>query len=262
MGSSPVLEASGLRVGYRSKRTETTTLAEVDVQVFPGDLIALVGSNGAGKSTLLRSLTGGQAPLDGKVSLFGTDMRTCDRRVRAQHIALVLSERLEAPGLSVREVIALGRHPHTGWAGLHTEADERAITEAIAATAVEAFLDLRVADLSDGERQRVAIARAVAQEPDLLVLDEPTAFLDPRARVRIVSLLRRLTAEKRFAAVVATHDLELVVPYATQVWVAGDTRLHVGSPTDASTAQALLHELGARVELLRGRAHVTYEVEE
>jgi iron complex transport system ATP-binding protein len=162
-------------------------------------------------------------------------------------------------GLSVRETVALGRHPYSGWSGRLDDRDERIIDDALEAAAASPLASRRVAELSDGERQRVAIARAIAQEPDVLILDEPTAFLDPRARLNVMSLLRRLTAAKRFAAVVATHDLELVLPHATQVWVAGQATLVTGALTDDHVCAALRTELGADVTTVDGRPHITYE---
>lgn len=259
---TPVLEALGLRVGYRDGRRDRVTLDGVSLHVAKGDLVALVGANGAGKSTLLRSLTAVQPLLAGTVRLDGVELARLDRRARARRIALVLSERLDAPGLTVREVLALGRHPHTSWTGTLDEEDRAAIADAAQATGVERHLDRRVAELSDGERQRVAIARAVAQQPDVLVLDEPTAFLDPRGRLRVVRLVRRLCDEGRFAAIVATHDLELVLPRSTSVWVAGGGLVVSGELSDRAVTEALRSELGARVLSVDGRTHVAYEADD
>lgn len=257
-----VLEAVDLRVGYRDGRRERTTLSGVELGIRRGELAALVGANGAGKSTLLRSITAVQPVLEGTVRLGGDDLTRLDRRARARRIALVLAERIDAPGLTVREVLALGRHPHTSWTGTLDDEDRAVLADAARATGVEPYLDRRVAELSDGERQRVAIARAVAQQPDVLVLDEPTAFLDPRGRMRVVSLVRRLCDEGRFAAIVATHDLDLVLPRASRVWVAGGGVLVTGSLGDRPVSEALRRELGARVLLVDGRAHISYDVED
>ena len=121
------------------------------------------------------------------------------------------------------------------------------------------FADRPIGQLSDGERQRVAIARAVAQQPDVLVLDEPTAFLDPRARQSILTLLESLTDGHRFAAIIATHDLELVLPRATDVWIAGERRIASGTLHDDNVLRAPTKELGAGVTRVNGRTHITYE---
>ena len=257
--ASPLLATSNLAVGYRHRRRTTTTLSDVNLNVRHGDLVALIGGNGAGKSTLLRSLTGVQAPLSGTVSLLGRDITQIDRRQRARHVALVLADRLEAVNLTVEELVSLGRHPYSGMSGQLDDDDRAVVSDAMAATGVTRFADRPIGQLSDGERQRVAIARAVAQQPDVLVLDEPTAFLDPRARQSILALLESLTDGHRFAAIIATHDLELVLPRATDVWIAGEGRIASGTLCDDNVQCALTMQLGAGVTRVDGRTHITYE---
>lgn len=256
---TPILSSNRLSVGYRNRKRITVTLRNIEVQVHTGELIAMVGSNGAGKSTLLRSLTGIQPPIEGNSLLFGDPIVRVNRRQRAQHIALVLADRLEVANLTVRETVALGRHPHTNWGGTLDPKDETVITNAMNVTDVQRFADRPVAELSDGERQRVAIARAVAQQPDVMVLDEPTAFLDPRARVRTISLLRSLTRNGDFAAIVASHDLELVLPRADQIWVVGDGTLTTGTLHEPAVQTALSTQLGAQIVTIGDRTHVIYE---
>lgn len=258
--SAPLLGITDLAAGYRTRKLTTVTLAGVTLEVGCGDLIALVGPNGAGKSTLLRTITGLHAPLDGRTELVGRNVASMNRRDRARHIALVLSERIEANGLMVRDVIDLGRHPYTPMSGTFAETDDEAVLEAIEATGVGPLLDRRVTELSDGERQRVSIARAVAQQPALLVLDEPTAYLDPRARVSVIRLLRDLIQAGRFAAIVSTHDLELVVPHCTAVWVAAAGTVVAGAPTDPIVRAAAMQHLGARFVDRDATTHVEYEV--
>ena len=254
--SEVLIEAADVSVGYHLRRTTTVALSQVSFMLHRGEVAALVGSNGAGKSTLLRSITGMQPILSGTVRIGGLKLDTMPRRDRAQRIAVVLSDRLEPPGLRVEEVVALGRHPHHGWRTQHTERDDEVITAAIASAGIDHLIGRRCAELSDGERQRVAIARAIAQEPEVLVLDEPTAFLDPKGKARMMSLVRRLTAGGTFAAIIASHDLGLVLPHANQVWVAGQHLLTVGSLEDAAVARALVDELGAAVVESNGERHI------
>ncbi len=258
---TPILSSDRLSVGYRNRKRTTVTLRNIEVQIHAGELIAMVGSNGAGKSTLLRSLTGIQPPIEGQALLFGDSIVRVNRRQRAQHIALVLADRLEVANLTVRETVALGRHPHTNWGGTLDPNDETIIANAMNVTDVQRFAHRPVAELSDGERQRVAIARAVAQQPDVMVLDEPTAFLDPRARVRTMSLLRSLTRHGDFAAIVASHDLELVLPRADQIWVVGDGTLTTGTLEEPAVQTALSAQLGAQIVTIGDRTHVIYEQE-
>ena len=256
---TPILSSNRLSVGYRNRKRITVTLRNIEVQFHSGELIAMVGSNGAGKSTLLRSLTGIQPPTEGNSLLFGDPIVRVNRRQRAQHIALVLADRLEVANLTVRETVALGRHPHTNWGGVLDPKDETVIANAMTVTDVQRFADRPVAELSDGERQRVAIARAVAQQPDVMVLDEPTAFLDPRARVRTISLLRSLSRNGDYAAIVASHDLELVLPRADQIWVVGDGTLITGTLHEPAVQTALSTQLGAQIVTIGDRTHVIYE---
>jgi iron complex transport system ATP-binding protein len=244
---TPLIEADELRVGYRLRRGTTVALSDVSFALRRGEMAALVGSNGAGKSTLLRSITGMQPILGGAVRLGGIALDEMPRRERAKHIAVVLSDRLDPPGLRVEEVVALGRHPHHGWRVDQNDHDDGVVSSAIASAGVEHLIGRRCAELSDGERQRVAIARALAQEPEVLVLDEPTAFLDPKGKARIMSLIRRLTAGGTFAAIIASHDLDLVVPHAHQIWVAGQRTLTVGPLSDPDVRSQLAVELGATV---------------
>lgn len=251
-----LLDADDVSVGYRLRRTTTVALSHVSFVLRRGEVAALVGSNGAGKSTLLRSITGMQPMLGGTVRIGGLPLDAMARRDRAQRIAVVLSDRLEPPGLRVEEVVALGRHPHHGWRIDHSEHDDEVITAAIASAGIDHLIGRRCAELSDGERQRVAIARALAQEPEVLVLDEPTAFLDPKGKARMMSLVRRLTAGGTFAAIIASHDLDLVLPHADQIWVAGQHTLTVGPLGDAAVRRALADELGAAVVETNGERHI------
>lgn len=251
-----LLEADDVSVGYRLRRTTTVTLSHVSFELRRGEVAALVGSNGAGKSTLLRSLTGMQPLLGGTVHIGGLRLDAMPRRDRAQRIAVVLSDRLEPPGLRVEEVVALGRHPHHGWRTPHSEHDDEIITAAVSSAGIGHLIGRRCGELSDGERQRVAIARALAQEPEILVLDEPTAFLDPKGKARMMSLVRRLTAGGTFAAIIASHDLDLVLPHANQVWVAGQHTLTVGTLEDAGVRDALADELGATVVESNAERHI------
>lgn len=245
--ASPLLSMERLCVGYRTRRTTRTALADINLRVDRGEVIALVGCNGAGKSTLLRTILGMQPALSGRVLLDGIDVAGIARRERARRIAVVLSDRLNPPTLRVEEVVALGRHPHTGWGANLSADDEAIVANAIGATSIDHLVGRRCGELSDGECQRVAIARALAQQPELLVVDEPTAFLDPKAKSRVMGLLRELTDAGSFAVVIASHDLDLVVPSAHQVWIAGDQTVVAGHVRDPDVRSALRSQLDAVV---------------
>jgi iron complex transport system ATP-binding protein len=252
-----VLATDDLSVGYRSRRTSKTTLRSVSVTLGRGQIAALVGANGAGKSTLLRTITGMQRPLAGSIRIGGSDVAETSRRDLARQVAVVLSDRLDPPGLRVEEVVALGRHPHRGWGDPTNDNDDRVVADAIASADIGHLVGRRCGELSDGERQRVAIARALAQEPQLLVLDEPTAFLDPKAKSRMMALVRRLVADGAFATVIASHDLDLVLPAASVVWVAGEGRVTAGSLDDAGVRRALADELDVGLVSADGQVRVS-----
>jgi iron complex transport system ATP-binding protein len=206
-------------VGYRRRRTSTTVLAGLDLRAEPGELTALLGPNGAGKSTLLRTVAGLQPPLAGSVRLAGADLAAMSPAARARAVAVVLTERVSPGLLTAHELTALGRYPHTGARGVLRAADEAAVATALASVGAGHLATRPVAELSDGERQRVLIARALAQQPQLLLLDEPTAFLDAPSRVGVTGLLRRLAREHGIVVVASTHDVEIALRVADQVWL-------------------------------------------
>lgn len=243
------VEARDLAVGYRRH----PVLTGVDLRVAGGELVCLLGANGSGKSTLLRTLVGVQAPLAGEVRIGGEPLARMSRDERARRVAVVLTEPLEAGLLTARDVVALGRYPHTDWTGRLRPADDAAVDRALRATGTWGFADRRVTELSDGERQRVMIARALAQEPELVVLDEPTAFLDVTGRVEVTLLLRELAADRGIAVLASTHDLHLALRTADRLLlvdrggrlVGGTGEELLGSGVLAATFDRLDVALGA-----------------
>jgi iron complex transport system ATP-binding protein len=227
-GPGTVLTTDGLSAGYGTRRRSCPVVRIEAAAVRPGEVVAVLGANGTGKSTLLRSLSGLAAPLRGSVRLGGEPIDAMDRSERARLVAIVTSERPDPGMLRVEEVVALGRHPHTGRGGRLDENDVAAVRRAIEQTAATHLLGRRVAQLSDGERQRVMIARALAQGPRLLVLDEPTAFLDLRGRLMVHDLVARLAAEERLAVLLATHDVEHALEIAHTVWLVEGGTVRIG----------------------------------
>ena len=237
---SGVLAARDLVVGYRSRRGgDRLLLTDLDLDLAAGELTCLLGPNGCGKSTLLRGLTGLQAPLAGQVTLDGRDLTALSSRHRARLLSIVLTEAVDGGLLRCADLVALGRYPYTGWSGRLQPADVAAVRWALRVTGVEALAGRRVDELSDGERQRVLIARALAQQPAVLALDEPTAFVDLPHRVELAELLRSLARECGLAVLLVTHDLSLALRSADTVWLIEPSRsdglpahLHVGAPED------------------------------
>lgn len=225
----PLLTAENLVVGYAAK----PVAGPLTLALQPGELVGLLGPNGAGKSTLLRTLAGLQPPLAGRLAVGGADFASLSAGARARQLSIVLTDRVEAGRLTVRELVALGRHPHTGWLGGLSAHDEARVQAALAATETGAFAQRPVSELSDGERQQVLLARALAQDTPVILLDEPTAHLDLPNRVRLLRLLHRLARQTGKAILLSTHELDLALQAADCIWLlpAAGT-LHVGTPED------------------------------
>ncbi len=196
-----------ITIGYGARVLASGLCAEFAV----GTLTAVVGRNGAGKSTLLRVVAGLAAPLSGEVIFRenGDDAADLSRLV-----AFVSTEHIRVLGLRVRDLVALGRTPYTGWTGCLGPEDKAIVNEAITTVGMNAFASALVDTLSDGEAQRVMIARALAQDTPVIVLDEPTAFLDYHARREVVALLAELAHERSKTIVFSSHELDLVERFA------------------------------------------------
>ena len=229
-----MLEAKELKVGYGSSRSGFLVVAgPLSMQLQPGELVCLVGPNGAGKSTLMRTLAGMQPALAGRVLLDGADIHQLSARERARRLSVVLTDSVATGLLDVEAVVGLGRYPHTGWSGRLQEEDHRVVRWAIAAVGIEDFTHRPISELSDGERQKVMIARALAQEPRVMVLDEITAFLDLPRRVQMMQLLRNLARSSQRAILLSTHDLDLALRSADNIWLMPKNEpLAVGAPED------------------------------
>lgn len=208
------LTTEGLGVGYQK-----TIVSGLDVELRSGEMVCLIGPNGAGKTTLVRTLAGMLKPLEGRVLLDGEDTSGIKAMELARRLAVVLTERVEIGNLSAYSLAALGRYPYTGWHGQLTGDDQKAVAKAMEQAGCLELADRAVRELSDGERQKVMIARALAQEPRVLLLDEPTAFLDLPRRVELLRLLRGLARETESAILMTTHDLDLALRVADRLWL-------------------------------------------
>ena len=232
--NTAILATEHLSIGYAPRRGPRRVVASnLNLTLHAGEVVCLLGPNGVGKSTLLRTLVGMQPPLDGRVWLDGVDLSTLSAREIARRVSVVLTERVEVGQLTVYALVALGRHPHTDWLGRLTPHDEDIVRRALAAVDAIHLSGRLVHELSDGERQRMMIARALAQEPLVMVLDEPTAFLDLPRRVEMMRLLRRLAHETQRGMILSTHDLDLALRSADLLWLmAPGGIVHAGAPED------------------------------
>jgi iron complex transport system ATP-binding protein len=231
---APVLRTENLAIGYRlSRRQERVVAAGLAVQMEAGEMVCLLGPNGAGKSTLMRTLAGLQPALSGDVWLDGARLQSLSAAELARRLSIVLTERVDVGNLSAFGLVSLGRHPYTDWSGGLSETDRAAVAWALDAVGAMPLAHRPVLELSDGERQKVLIARALAQEPRLILLDEPTAFLDLPRRVEMMGMLRTLARETGRAILLSTHDLDLALRSADRLWLlGGNGLLHAGAPED------------------------------
>lgn len=236
------LTTHGLAIGYRRGHQQTIVTDAINVELRAGELIALIGPNGAGKSTLMRTLAGLQPPLAGQIYLEGDDLQQLSPAEVARRLAVVLTERVDVGNLSAYGLVALGRHPYTNWRGELTAHDEAIVRQAIIDVGGTALAHRPLLELSDGERQKIMIARALAQEAPILLLDEPTAFLDLPRRVELMRLLGTLAENTGRAILLSTHDLELALRVADRLWLLPPGgRLTVGIP-EALALDGSLHD--------------------
>lgn len=227
------VRASDLELGYRSG-TETQRVASgVSFSLFRKELTCLMGPNGVGKSTLLKAIMNQHPPLKGEVWLGNSPASQLSEKERAKRVAVVLTEKIPTGLLTVRDLVALGRIPHTGWWGQLSPVDQAKINEVMELTSISLLAHKNVSALSDGQRQTALIARALAQDSPIMVLDEPTAHLDLSNRFEIMYLLRDLARKASKAILVVTHDLEVALETADKLWLM-DARqpLLTGSPED------------------------------
>lgn len=227
-------------VDFHYPRSDRAALTNVDLDVRRGSLLALLGPNGSGKSTLLRVMLGELAPLRGSVAYQGRPIGSWKRRDVARQAAFVpQSEPLAFP-MTVRALVEMGRYPHTGTVGRASAEDEAAITDAMAQAGVTEFSGRAITALSGGEQQRTRIARALAQRPETLLLDEPTASLDMHFEMETFELMSRLAVAEGLTVVVATHNLNLAARYATDVLLLADGRVEAGgTPAEVFTRETL-----------------------
>ena len=255
-----IVQLDNLAIGYQLGKGQIKKIATgIQTELFAGELVCLLGPNGAGKSTLIRTLSGMQKPLEGRVLLQGQSIHQLNPRQLARQLSLVLTERVQTGMLSAYEVVALGRYPFTDWTGRLSAADHTIIAQSIEMAGATELASRVMTQLSDGERQKVMVARALAQEPEIMILDEVTAFLDLPRRVEIMQLLRELAHRTGKVILLSTHDMELALRHADRLWLLPKGGpLAVGAPEDLVLnglfAQAFVSE-GVHFDVLSGAFH-------
>lgn len=214
-----MITLKNLVVGYPDGRHTRQLNHAANEEAHDGMLTCLIGANGAGKSTLLRTIAGFQLPLEGTVLLGGDDVRALSPRQRAERMAVVLTDRPDVMCTTVWEMVATGRAPFTGFWGRLSGKDRDIVTRSLRLVGIEWMADRTVASLSDGERQKVMIAKALAQQTPIILLDEPTAFLDYPSRVEAMQLLLNIAHEEHKTVLLSTHDLDLAIHTADRIWL-------------------------------------------
>lgn len=234
MNYIPAIETFDLEIGYLLKGKKKKLVNEgLQLSLKPGEVTCLLGLNGAGKSTLLRTLCGFQKPLAGSIHLQGKPLTDYSQRLFSLTVGVVLTEKTNAGGITVYELVSLGRHPYTGFFGQMKKKDHEIIRQSLEAAGISHKAKNYVSELSDGERQKAMIAKALAQQCPLILLDEPTAFLDVTSRIETMVLLRKLAREQHKAILLSTHDLDLAIQMGDCIWLQAKGKPIIsGTPED------------------------------
>lgn len=219
MKSDIIIKGEQVSIGYIKSKQHHILYEKLDFDLIEGELVCLIGANGAGKSTLLRSICRMQPYLDGKISIHSKSLEEYRDRDLSLLMGLVLTDKTASGGFTVREIVELGRYPYTGFFGQLTNEDAAIVQHSIESVGIAYKADSYLADLSDGERQKVMIAKALSQECPIIILDEPTAFLDIESRIEIMNLLHKLAHEQNKTILLSTHDIDLAFLLSDKLWM-------------------------------------------
>lgn len=235
-----IIETRNLSIGYLSNNQTINIQSGLNLQLQKGELCCLIGPNGVGKSTLLRTISTDIHPLSGDILIDETSTKEYDNQQLAKCLSVVLTEDIHVPNLTVRELIAMGRFPYTNFWGKMNKKDEEKVEEAIQLLELVTLADRNFIELSDGEKQKVLIAKALAQDTPLILLDEPTAFLDFPSKMAILAELKKIAHTKNVGIVLSTHDLELALKMADKIWLFPEkNKIETGIPEDLVLSGAL-----------------------
>ena len=214
-----MIRLENLSVGYKVGGHERILISRLNMSISTGEVPALLGANCRGQSTLLRTISALQSPLDGRVLIDGKDVAACSTAELARLLTIVTGHSDGAGAFTVEELVRLGRQPYTGFFGRLSDRDRAIVAEAMAMVGVSHLASRHVATLSDGERQKAMIAKAIAQQTPVIILDEPTAFLDVANRLELLMLLRDISHSQHKAVLMSIHDVSSVMPIADQLWL-------------------------------------------
>lgn len=227
-----VLKTEHLSIGYQSKHESIVICSNINLSLEQGKLIGLVGANGIGKSTLLRTLTKVQPQLEGTITLNNRELGEHTSIALAKSLSVVLTEHIVSKDLSVLELISLGRQPYTNWVGTLSETDKNAIKNAIEKVHLEDIKHKKCFELSDGQLQKVMIARALAQDTDIIILDEPTTHLDMYHKAYILKLLQNLSKDTGKTILFSSHEIDLAIQLCDTIVVMTPNNVVSDSPNN------------------------------
>ena len=221
------ISMDNLAVGYNGK----ALIHDICIGIEKGEIVALIGPNGAGKSTILKSITRQLKIISGNVSIAEQNLTKLSFRDLSTKMAVVLTERMKPELMTCHDIVATGRYPYTGKLGILSREDEQKVDEAMEAVHAQELGDRDFNAISDGQRQRVLLARAICQEPEIIVLDEPTSFLDVRYKLELLSILRDMAKKKKITVIMSLHEIDLAEKIADKIiCVKGDHIAHYGKP--------------------------------
>ena len=223
-----ILKSENLAIGYSKKLID-----DIRLNVKPGEVMTLIGPNGSGKSTLLKTLTGQLSPKGGVIYIGDKGLDDLSVKDVARKMSMVMTERIRPELMTCREIVEAGRYPYTGYMGILSETDKKAVNEAMNLTNTSELADIDFTTLSDGQRQRVLLAKAICQEPEILILDEPTSYLDIRYKVEILKQIKAFAKESNVAVIMSIHELEIAMRISDTVVALGDGQvLGIGTPEE------------------------------
>ncbi|WP_348715030.1 ABC transporter ATP-binding protein [Tenacibaculum sp. 190130A14a] len=224
-----VLKTDNLSIGYKTKKQQNVIVSNINIAIEKGKFVALLGKNGIGKSTLLRTLSKVQPSLKGTIEINQKELSTYSNLQLSTTLSLVLTERLPVSQLTVFELVSLGRQPYTNWIDTLTQEHLKKILWAIEQTEIAHLKDKRFYELSDGQLQRVLIARALAQDTEIIILDEPTAHLDIHHTFKVFSLLKKLVETTGKTILISTHEVNLAIQLADEFVLLTENNVYNGN---------------------------------
>lgn len=227
-----ILELKNVSIGFKN-----SVFKNINAKMEEGTLVALMGINGVGKSSLLKTIARLLEIKAGEININGIDYNSIHSKDFAKLVGVVLTEKLQVDYLTVEELVSFGRAPHTNRVGFLKDEDKVVVEKAMKQTGVYSLKNTFIAELSDGQKQKALIARALAQEPQLLILDEPTTYLDIPSKLELIQLLKKLSKENNLAVLMSTHDLDLIQRSADKIWLMeNDGSFSTGSPEDLKSS--------------------------